>query len=50
MRSLMHWMTTNASLLAIVVTLGVAVLLSCCLWCTRCGCREKDDIFKHHEM
>ncbi len=50
MHGLVHWMTSNASLLAIVVTLGVAILLVCCMECTKCSSKEKDDIFKHHEM
>jgi hypothetical protein len=24
-------------------------LLFCCLQCSHCGCREKDDLFKRHE-
>ncbi len=44
MHSMVHWLMTNANLLAILVTVGVAVLLVCCLECTKCPCREKDDI------
>ncbi len=36
----------NANILAIVVTVGVALLLVCCLECTNCSCRDKDDLFK----
>jgi hypothetical protein len=50
MNNLFHWFQTNASVLAILVTVGVAVLLVCCLECSKCGCREKDDLFKRHEM
>jgi hypothetical protein len=50
MHSMVHWLTTNANLLAILVTVGVAVLLVCCLECTKCPSREKDDIFTHHEV
>jgi hypothetical protein len=28
--------------------MGVALLLVCCLECTHCKCREKDDLFRHH--
>jgi hypothetical protein len=28
----------------------VAVLLICCLECTKCDRREKDDLFRHHEV
>jgi hypothetical protein len=48
MHTLVHWLMTSGSLLALVVTAGVAVLLVCCLGCSTCGCREKDEIFKHH--
>ena len=49
---LMHiavrWFAANADVLAILVTLGVAVLLVCCLECTKCPCRDKDDLFRPH--
>ena len=51
---LMHfavrWFAANADVLAILVTLGVAILLVCCLGCTKCSSRDKDDLFKHHEV
>lgn len=47
---MIHWLMSYASLLAVLVTLGVAILLMCCLECTKCPGRDKDDIFKHHEM
>jgi hypothetical protein len=28
----------------------VAIFLVCCLECTNCSCREKDDLFRRHEM
>lgn len=45
----MHWLMVNASILAILVTVGVAVLLVCCLQCSDCRCREKDEVF-HKEI
>ena len=33
-----------------MVTAGVAVLRVCCLECTKCNCREKDDLFNRHEV
>jgi hypothetical protein len=48
MSELLRWFEMNATLFAVLVTAGVAVLLVCCLGCTRCPCREKDDLFKHH--
>ena len=41
MNSLVHWSRINASVLAVLVTLGVAVLLVCCLECSNCSCRRK---------
>jgi hypothetical protein len=50
MHNVLHWFASYASVLAILVTLGVAVLLVCCLECTNCSCRDKDDIFSRHEL
>ena len=50
MHSVVHWFTTNANVVAILVTVGVAVLLVCCLECTDCSCEEKDEIFHRHEV
>jgi hypothetical protein len=50
MHGLIHWFMTNESILAVVVTVAVAVLLICCLGCSHCSCREKDDIFSRHEV
>lgn len=45
-----EWMISSGSLLALVVTAGVAVLLVCCLGCSKCPKVEKDDIFSRHEV
>ena len=50
MQAFVHWFAAHESILAVIVTAGVAFLLVCCLECSHCGCREKDDIFKHHEI
>ena len=50
MHTVVHWFASNATVLAILVTLGVAVLLVCCLECTNCPCREKDDLFTRREV
>jgi hypothetical protein len=50
MQHLSHWLAVNGSVLAILVTVGVVVLLVCCLGCTKCGCREKDEVFKRREV
>jgi hypothetical protein len=48
MHTLIHWFVVNGSLMAVLVTAGVAVLLVCCLGCSGCPCKDKDDIFRHH--
>jgi len=50
MHSLAQWFVTYENAVAIVVTVGVALLLVCCLECTDCSKREKDDIFNRHEL
>lgn len=50
MHNLIQWLITSGSLLALVVTIGVAILLVCCVGCTKCPGREKDDIFSRHEV
>lgn len=50
MNSIVHWFGINASVLAVLVTVGVAVLVVCCLECSNCSCRDKDDLFRRHEM
>ncbi len=50
MHTLIQWIGSYASVLAILVTLGVAVLLVCCLECTNCPNREKDEFFSRHEL
>ncbi|HEY1646778.1 MAG TPA: hypothetical protein VGF96_02255 [Terracidiphilus sp.] len=46
----MHWLGVNGNVLAVLITVGVAVLLACCLGCSNCGCREKDDLFNRREV
>ena len=50
MRVLAHFIALNANVLAVLVTLGIAVLLVCCIECTNCPCRDKDEFFKRHEV
>jgi hypothetical protein len=50
MQDLSHLLAVNGSILAVLVTVGVAVLLICCLECTRCPKREKDNLFYRHEF
>jgi hypothetical protein len=46
MQHFMHWLITNGTILAILMTAGVAVLLVCCLGCSNCPAREKDALFR----
>jgi len=50
MLGLFHGIVTSGNLLAALVTAGVAVLLICCMECTECPRREKDDLFRRHEL
>jgi hypothetical protein len=50
MQNLLHWFAMNGSVLAVLVTVGVAVLLVCCLGCSDCPSREKDDLFRRREL
>jgi hypothetical protein len=50
MHSLFHWFAVNTNALAIIVTIGVAVLLVCCLECSNCPSRDKDDLFRRHGL
>jgi hypothetical protein len=45
-----HWFFLHANFLAVLVTAGVAVLLVCCLECSHCPSRDKDDLFSRHEV
>ena len=46
MHNLIHWFDANGGLVAVLVTVGVAVLLVCCLGCSNCSSRDKDDLFR----
>jgi len=50
MHTVAQWFGTNASVLAVLVTVGVAVLLVCCLECSDCSKIEKDELFHRHEV
>jgi hypothetical protein len=50
MHSLAQWFTVYENAIAILVTVGVALLLVCCLECSECPSRDKDDIFNRHEL
>jgi hypothetical protein len=50
MNSLIHWFTVYENALAVVVTVGVALFLVCCLECTSCSCRDKDEFFRRKKV
>ena len=50
MHNLVHWFSSNGSVIAVLVTVCVAVLLVCCLGCSNCPSRDKDDLFRRHEL
>ena len=50
MDSLFHWFAVNAGVLAVLVTVAVAILLLCCLECSNSSHPEKDDLFHRHEV
>ena len=50
MQHLIHWFALHVGILAILVTAGVGVLLVCCMGCSNCPSRDKDDIFRRREL
>jgi hypothetical protein len=50
MDSLIHWFMVCENAVAVLVTVGVALLLVCCLECSECPSRDKDDIFNRHTV
>ena len=50
MNSLIHWFMVDGNAISVLVTMGIAVLLVCCLECSDCPSRDQDDIFRRHAM
>ena len=50
MGCLIHWFTVDGNAISVLVTMGIAVLLVCCLECTDCPSRAQDDIFRRHAI
>ena len=50
MESVASWFTDYENAVAVLVTVGVALLLVCCLECVTSPPRDKDDIFNRHAM
>jgi hypothetical protein len=49
MQNLVHWLTPNENAIAVIITVGVAIFLVCCLECTNCSRREKDELFRRRQ-
>ncbi len=41
-----HTLLSFGTLLAVLITVGVGVLVFCCLSCTNCSCKDKDEFFR----
>jgi hypothetical protein len=50
MHHVVRWFATNGGIVAVLVTVGVAILLVACLGCSNCGPREKDNLFSRREL
>jgi hypothetical protein len=50
MDNLIQWFTDYENIVAVLVTLGVALLVVCCLECVTSPSRDKDDIFNRHTV
>ena len=50
MQNVLQWFAMPVNALALVVTLGVAIFLFCCLECSECPSRDKDEIFRRHAL
>jgi hypothetical protein len=50
MHNLVHLLAMNGGVLAVLMTVGAAILIACCVGCTNCPRRSKDDLFRHREQ
>jgi hypothetical protein len=50
MNSLIHWFMVDGNAISVLVTMGIAVLLVCCLECSDCPSRDQDDLFRRHAI
>jgi hypothetical protein len=49
MFSFLHGFVAIENLLAALVTIGIALLLVCCVECSHCQDREDDDLFRDRQ-
>jgi capsular polysaccharide biosynthesis protein len=50
MNRIFHLFLVNASVLSVLVTVAVTIFIVCCLKCSDCACKDKDDLFKRREI
>jgi len=50
MERIIHWFMANSGVLSVLVTVAVVILLACCLKCSDCSHREKDDLFTRKDL
>ena len=50
MYGMAQWLTTGATVIALVITVAVGIFLVCCIECTKCPKKDEDDIFNKHEL
>ena len=50
MDSLIQWFMVYENTVAVLVTVGVALLIVCCWECMTAPTRDKDDIFNRHAL
>jgi hypothetical protein len=46
MHMMPHTLYTIGTIFAALITIGVGILIFCCLTCSNCGCKEKDELFR----
>jgi len=49
-QQIFHWLARNENLVAVLVTAGVAILLVCCMGCSKCPRCKDDDFFRRHQL
>jgi len=47
---LVHLFAVHEIVLALLITAGVGVLIFSCVGCWNCPSRDKDDIFRRHDL
>ena len=49
-QQIFHWLARNENLVALLVTAGVAILLVCCMGCSKCPRCKDDDFFRRNQL